>query len=261
VGVSKGSPQNFPPLVTHSGFVSVLLVIQIVPYYMTGFESVVKGAEESSPEFRTGGFLKAIWMAILVGILFYTIVIAAVGFAAPWREITGEKFMTAVAFEHAVGSRWIVSVILAAALLSLFKVFNGNLVAASRLVFAMGRRGLVDARVAQVHPQNQTPSVAVICVGLSTAACMFLGDAILVPISVVGSLASAAGWLAACAAYYQMAPTQRQRIVAAVGALVGLLMILMKVVPFVPGHFSIYEWLALGIWIVLGAIAARHATL
>ena len=34
--------------------------------------------------------------------------------------------------------------ILAAALLSLFKVFNGNFVAASRLLFAMGRRGLVD---------------------------------------------------------------------------------------------------------------------
>jgi amino acid transporter len=200
-------------------------------------------------------------MAIVVGIFFYTIVIAAVGYVAPWRELTGERFMTAVAFEHAVGSRWIVSVILAAALLSLFKVFNGNLVAASRLVFAMGRRGLVDARVARVHPKNQTPSVAVICVGLSTAACMFLGDAILVPISDVGSLASAAGWLAACAAYYQMAPTRRQRLVAAVGALVGWLMILMKVVPFVPGHFSAYEWLALGIWIVLGAISARRATL
>ena len=91
VGVSKGSPQNFPPLFTHSGFVSVLLVIQIVPYYMTGFESVVKGAEESSPEFRTGGFLKAIWMAILVGILFYTIVIAAVGYVAPWRRTDRRK--------------------------------------------------------------------------------------------------------------------------------------------------------------------------
>jgi amino acid transporter len=178
-------------LFTHSGFVSILLVIQIVPYYMTGFESVVKGAEESRPEFRSGGFFKAIWMAILVGILFYTIVIAAVGYVAPWRELTGERFMTAAAFQRAVGSRWIVSVILAAALLSLFKVFNGNLVAASRMVFAMGRRGLVDARVGQVHAQNQTPSVAVICVGVSTAACMFLGDAILVPISDVGSLASA----------------------------------------------------------------------
>ena len=85
-------------------------------------------------------------MAIVVGILFYTIVIAAVGYVAPWRELTGERFMTAVAFQRAVGSRWIVSVILAAALLSLFKVFNGNLVAASRLLFAMGRRGLLIPR-------------------------------------------------------------------------------------------------------------------
>src|SRR6202451_1420453 len=143
-GVSKGSPRNFPPLFTHSPFVSVLLVMQIVPYFMTGFESVVKGAEEASPEFRARGFFKAIWMAIVVGILFYTIVIASVGYVAPWRELTTQKFMTAVAFEDAVRSRWIVSVILATALLSLFKGFNGNFVAASRLLFAIGRRGLVD---------------------------------------------------------------------------------------------------------------------
>ena len=251
-GVSKGSPRNFPPLFTHSGFVSVLLVLQIVPYFMTGYESVAKAAEEASPEFRTGGFLTAIWMAIIVGILFYTIVIAATSYAAPWKELTNQKFMTAVAFERAVGSRWIVSVILAAALLSLFKVFNGNLLAASRLLFAMGRRRLVDARVGTVHPRNQTPSVAVTCVGLATAACMFLGDAILVPITEVGSVASAAGWLAACAAYYRMGPAPGRRFVAAIGVLVALLMILMKVFPGIPGHFTGYEWLALAIWSSLG---------
>src|ERR1700733_3316475 len=64
IGVSKGSARNFPPLFTHSPFVSVLLVMQIVPYFMTGFESVVKGAEEASPQFRARGFFKAIWMAI-----------------------------------------------------------------------------------------------------------------------------------------------------------------------------------------------------
>src|ERR1700719_1829875 len=148
--------------------------------------------------------------------------------------------MTAVAFERAVGSRWIVRVILAAALLSLLKVFNGNLIAASRLLFAMGRRGLVDERVAMIHPRNQTPSVAVICVGLGTAACMFLGDAILVAISEGGSVASAAGWLAACAAYYQIGSRPRERFVAVVGVTVGLLMILMKILPGIPGHFSAY---------------------
>jgi amino acid transporter len=251
-GAAKGAAHNFPPLFTHSPFISILLVMQIVPYFMTGFESVAKAAEEAKPDFRGRSFFKAIWMAIIVGILFYTIVIAAVGYAAPWKELTSQRFMTAVAFENAVGSRWIVSIILAAALLSLFKVFNGNLVAASRLVFAMGRRGLVDRRVAKVHPRNQTPSVAVVCVGVATAACMFLGDAILVPISEVGSVASAAGWLAACAAYYAMRPSPGQRLVAAIGAVVGLLMILMKVAPFVPGHFSGYEWLALGVWSLIG---------
>jgi APA family basic amino acid/polyamine antiporter len=251
-GVSKGSAQNFPPLFTHSPFVSVLLVMQIVPYFMTGFESVVKGAEEASPEFRARGFFKAIWMAIVVGVLFYTIVVAAVGYVAPWKQLTNEKFMTAVAFERAVGSRWIVSVILTAATLSLFKVFNGNFIAASRLLFAVGRRGLVDPRLGHVHPRNQTPSVAVLCIGLATAACMFLGDASLVPISEVGSVASAIGWLAACAAYYRMGPKPGERFIALVGVIVGLLMILMKIVPGIPGHFSGYEWLALAIWSLIG---------
>ena len=255
LGVAKGSPENFPPLFTHTPFVSVLLVMQIVPYYMTGYESVAKAAEEASPEFRGRGFFKAIWMAIIVAILFYTIVIAAVGYVAPWKEFTGEKFMTAVAFERAIGARWIVSIILASALLSLFKVFNGNFVAASRLLFAMGRRGLVDRSLARVHPFNQTPSVAVLCIGLATAACMFLGDAILVPISEVGSVVSAIGWLATCAAYYQMGPVLRERFIATIGVAVGLMMILMKIVPYVPGHFTGYEWLALGTWVALGVIA------
>jgi len=200
IGVSRGSPANFPPLFTHTPLISILLVIQIVPYFMNGFESVGKAAEEASPDFRGSGFFRAIWMAIFVGTLFYASIVAAVAFVAPWRRLTGEKFMTAVAFQQAVGSRWIVNIILAAALLSLFKCFNGNFVAASRLLFALGRRGMVTSRAGAVHAQYQTPSVAVLGVGLATAACMLLGDAILVPITEVGSVACAIGWSATCAA-------------------------------------------------------------
>jgi basic amino acid/polyamine antiporter, APA family len=270
LGVSQGSPHNFPPLFTHAPLVSFLLVVQIVPYFMTGFESVSKAAEESTPQFRAPGFLKAIWMAVLVGILFYTIVIAAVAFVAPWRELTGEKFMTAVAFEHAVGSRSIVNLILAAALLSLVKCFNGNFVAASRLLFALGRRGLVGLRAGQIHPQHQTPSTAVLCIGLATAACMLAGDAILVPVTEVGSVACAIGWAATCAAYLSLGrsgtlPGQSKLslvewFVAGFGLLVAIAMTLMKVVPAIPGHFTVYEWLALGSWIILGVIAHRRRT-
>jgi basic amino acid/polyamine antiporter, APA family len=258
IGVARGSPANFPPLFTHTPFVSVLLVLQIVPYYMTGYESVTKAAEEANPQFRVQGFSHAIYVAIVVGAVFYVIVIAAVGFVAPWHTLTGERFMTAVAFEHAVGSRWIVSVILSAALLSLFKVFNGNFIAASRLLFAMGRRGLVDSRLASVHPRNQTPAVAVVSVGIATALCMFLGSAILIPISEVGSVASATGWLAVCAAYLSMKPGIADRLIAMLGAFIGLAMILMKLMPFVPGSFSGWEWLALALWITLGTLLGRQ---
>ncbi|HUC30508.1 MAG TPA: APC family permease [Candidatus Acidoferrum sp.] len=265
-GVSRGSTANFPPLFTHTPWISILLVIQIVPYFMTGFESVGKAAEEARPDFRAAGFFRAIWMAILVGILFYASVVAAVAFVAPWRQLTGERFMTAVAFQQAVSSRWIVNVILAAALLSLFKCFNGNFVAASRLVFALGRRHMIDSRAGSIHDQHQTPSVAVLCVGIATAVCALLGDAILVPITEVGSVACAIGWSATCAACLALgrrgqdgtiALSFAERVLAGFGLLVGVGMMLIKIFPAIPGHFTRYEWIALGIWIALGTAAAR----
>ena len=269
VGVTHGTASNFPPLFTHSSFVSVILVVQIVPYFMTGFESVGKAAEEAGPEFRAGSFYRAIWMAIVIGTLFYTSIVAAVAFVAPWRNLIGEKFMTAVAFQQAVGSRglagkWIVNIILAAALLSLVKCFNGNFVAASRLIFAMGRRGMIARRAGLIHETFQTPSVAVLFVGIATAACMLLGDAILVPVSEVGSVACAIGWAATCAACLAISRTKSNMIglsasenaIAAFGLLVAIAMVLMKIVPMVPGAFTRYEWLALAGWIAIG-IAIR----
>jgi basic amino acid/polyamine antiporter, APA family len=263
LGASRGSPVNFSPLFTHTPFISILLVIQIVPYFMTGFESVGKAAEESSPEFAARNFLRAIWSAIFVGIIFYATIVAAVAFVAPWSQLTGEKFMTAVAFQRAVGSRWVVNIILAAALLSLFKCFNGNFLAASRLFFALGRRGMITPRAGTIHSKFQTPSIAVLCVGFTTAVCMLLGDAILIPITEVGAVASAIGWSAACASCLALSRKQPQTLklstignaVALFALGVAIAMALMKLVPLVPGHFSAYEWLALVIWIVLGVIA------
>jgi hypothetical protein len=100
---------------------------------------------------------------------------------------------------------------------------------------------------------------------------MLLGDAILVPITEVGSVACAIGWAATCAAYISMRraktlPGQSKLsatewIVAGSGLLVAIAMMLMKAIPAIPGHFTIYEWLALAIWIALGAIAHRRAPL
>jgi small basic protein len=48
-----------------------------------------------------------------------------------------------------------------------------------------------------------------------------------------------------------------ERGVAVFGLLVGIVMLLMKIVPLVPGHFTGYEWLALAIWVALGTACMR----
>jgi amino acid transporter len=258
-GAARGSLANVsPPFAGAGAAVSILLVLQIVPYFLTGFESIPKCVEEASPGAGERSLFRAILVALGVGTLFYVTVVGVVAFVSPWQALLGERFSTAVAFERAFRSRWIVDIILATAVISLLKVFNGMFVGASRLTFAMGRAGLIDPRAARVHPAYRTPSAAVLFVGIATAAAVFLGGAVLVPIAEVGALAAVIGWLASCASYLVVGESAGRRAVAGVGVLVTLALLVLKLLPVVPGHFTRWEWLSLAGWVALG-IALRFS--
>ena len=254
ISADRGAPGNFHPAFRTTPFVSILLTLQIVPYFMTGFESVPKVAEEAHLEFRSTGFFRAIMMALLVGTGFYVLAVAAVAYVAPWQGLIGKRFATAIAFEQALGARWPVRLILVMALFGLFQCFNGNFVAASRLLFAYGRRGTIPPRFGDVHQKFLTPSVAILGITAGTLAGLLLGDALLVPVTEVGSMASALGWLAACSSFWLVEKRISLRAVTGLGIVVSLLLFLMKVLPVIPGHFSPAEWIALGIWLALGTI-------
>ena len=261
LGISavRGTPANFHPAFRATPFVSIVLTLQIVPYFMTGFESAPKVAEEAHPGFRSTEFFRAIAMALLVGASFYVLAVAAVAYVAPWQGLLGKRFATAIAFEQALGTQWPVRLILIMALFGLFQCFNGNFVASSRLLFAYGRRRTIPPRFGEVHKKFLTPSVAILGITAGTLAGLLLGDALLVPVTEVGSMASALGWLATCLSFWLVEKSFSMRVVAGLGIVVSLLLFLMKVLPVIPGHFSAAEWIALGIWLALGAFLHRRA--
>ncbi|OLC95068.1 MAG: hypothetical protein AUH86_12825 [Acidobacteria bacterium 13_1_40CM_4_58_4] len=255
LGISSahGKPANFEPAFRATPFVSILLTLQIVPYFMTGFESVPKVAEEAHRDFRSTEFFRAIALALLVGAGFYVLTIAAVAYVAPWQGLLGKHFATAIAFEQAVRARWPVRLILVMAMFGLFQCFNGNFVASSRMLFAFGRRRTIHPGFGTIHSEFLTPSVAVLGITAGTLGGLLLGDALLVPVTEVGSMASALGWLAACASFWMVEKRIGMRLVAGLGILVSLILVLMKVLPTFPGRFSPAEWIAFGVWVVLGA--------
>jgi APA family basic amino acid/polyamine antiporter len=261
VGISgfRGTPANVHPVFRGTPFLSVLLTLQIVPYFLTGFESVPKYAEEANPDFRQTSYMQAIGLALGVGALFYALSIVAVAYIAPWQSLLGKRFATAIAFEHGIGRHWPVQLILVMALFGLFQCFNGNFAASTRLLFAYARRGTVAPRFATIHAKFSTPSVAVIGITVGTLIGLLLGDSILVPVTEVGSMASALGWLAACVSFWLVEPRLRLRLITGLGICVSLLLLLMKLIPAFPGHFTTAEWIALAIWLFLGASLHRRS--
>jgi APA family basic amino acid/polyamine antiporter len=270
LGFARGSSANMQPLFAQNGpagpWLSILLVMQIVPYYMTGWESVAKGSEEAKRGFDPRSFGKAIYAALVAGFVFYVTIIAVVAWVYPWQEIVSGHVRTEVAFERAFGSHAIAQLILFGAFLSLLKIFNGNFVAATRMLYALGRRSYVHPSLGAVHASFGTPAIAITLMGILTVTASIFGDAILVPISEVGSLAVGVGWLSACVAYLRRrnvaaggAPLRPDThgdpaAFAVAGSIVSIAIILMKVLPGVPGSFTRTEWLSFAGWSLIGFV-------
>jgi amino acid transporter len=255
LGFARGSPSNAQPLFARPGgsgaFLSILFVLQVVPYFLTGFESIGKESEEARAGFDPRHFGRAIVSALTTGFLFYAAIVAAVALVFPWKELVAGHLGTEAAFERAFSSRAIARLIVFAAFLSLLKIFNGNFVAATRLLFGLGRRGLVHPALGRVHEAYATPTVAIVLMAVLTAGSAFLGDALLVPVTEVGSLAVGVGWFSTCLAFLLRHRAQAGasgRVAALAGAAVSLAIVAMKVSPGIPGSFTAAEWIAFAAW-------------
>jgi amino acid transporter len=257
LGLLRGDPANLPPLFADDrgawgGLVSVLMVLQIVPYLMTGFETIPKCSEEAAVNFEPRRFQPVMFWALGVGTFFYVTVIGVVALLQPWQTLQKVHLPTAAAFERAFGWPWLVHLIMLGVGLSLVKVYNGNFLAGTRLLYAMGRSELLGGPLGEVHARFRTPAAAIVLVGSIGVLGTFLGKAVLEPIMEVGSLAVTLGWLATslafcCGAGGKLRPGTW--LIGACGVVVsGLLVVI------VAYGFGLYEWLTLAGWVIFGLV-------
>jgi amino acid transporter len=233
--------------------VSTLAVLPIVPYFLTGFETIPKCAEEAAVDFDSRHFGRLMVLALLAATLFYVGVITAVGMLYPWQDLHEKDFGTAIAFRQAFGWEWLVKLIMLGAALSLIKIFNGMFLASTRLLYAMGRRGLLAESLGTVGARYQTPTAAIALVSVTTLLATFLGRAVLNAIADVGSFAGALGWLGACLALACGAGgggRWQSRTLGICGALVSLVLAVIVAAT----NFTPYHWAAVASWGALGLL-------
>ncbi len=109
-----------------------------------------------------------IYALLIVTAIHVLVAVAALG-SQPWQEFKGEDAVLAVILDHITGNTLGSTLVSAGAVISIFSVTLVTLYGQTRILFTMGRDGLLPAMFAKVNPRTKTPTRNTMIVALGVA--------------------------------------------------------------------------------------------
>lgn len=247
-----------------SGFIGMLV---IVPFFMAGFDTIPQAVEDADEGLKFSTIAKVLVATIAAAGLFYIVIVFSASIAYPWRDLaTLETPAVAFMFVELYGGtlgKVLYYIVLLGALGGLFSTFNGMFIAATRLLFSMGRAKLLpDAFGTQT--EADTPHFSTLFCGVATIIGIIFGLGVIDPLTNTGSLAFVLCWGIACYSALVLRDTEpnlERTIQAGKGKgiiilanIIAVILAVLSVIPASPGFMS-YPSLAIFIvWMILGGI-------
>ena len=267
----KGDLSNFQPLFVGEGSLfavaaaSIFSVIVVVPFFLAGIDCIPQTAEESGLTMKPRQLGVALLVTVVVGVCFNILIILALAYSVSGKElaaIMSEKSAMPMAevFRHNLGHEWAAKVVLIAALLGLVSTLNSVFIAATRLLFALGRGGFLPEWFAQLHPVYHSPKNAIFVVGVLAVLGPFIGKAGLSHIVNSTSLIIAGVYFVVtctCLRLRHTSPDLNRPYKINLSTIwfaiaVSALLIGLMVIPGSPGQVSLAEFSTVVGWMVVG---------
>lgn len=240
----------------------VIAVLVMTPFFYAGFDTIPQQAEEASDniDWKKFGLIPAI--ALLAAGAFYLICIYSFGTIIDWHEFVRSS-VPALAVLERVNLFFYIAMLIIATLGPLGPM-NSFFGASTRLMLALGRKGMLPESFAEIDPNSGVPKQAVVVMGALTLVGPFLGNNMLIPLTSVASL----GFVFACTmaglACWKLRKTEpdlpRPYTVSGgmfgIGAaiLAGALIIALMVVPMSPAALKPIEWAITIAWVAIGFV-------
>ena len=267
-GVAYGEMSNLEPLFqrteTGSLWPGILAALITAPFFLAGFDTIPQVREEKSQAtpIKTAALMMVV--SVVAGGLFYCLLIFAVSMVMPWESsVQLPGLTTAAAFEASFGSPLFGRAIILTAFLGLITTLNPIFIAASRLVFALGRARMIPAGFAAVHPAFGSPWRAVLLVGLIGTLGSLLGWGGLAPILGMAVICLATVFMLVCLAIVVLRISRPEQarpfrvpggIFTGVLGILGSLFFLIVTIrePYVNAEGVPLEWVLLVAGLILG---------
>ena len=240
----------------------VIAVLVMTPFFYAGFDTIPQQAEEASDniDWKKFGLIPAI--ALLASGAFYLICIYSFGTIIDWHEFVMAP-VPALAVLERINLFFYIAMLIIATLGPLGPM-NSFFGASTRLMLALGRKGMLPESFAEIDPNSGVPKRAVVVMGALTLIGPFLGNNMLIPLTSVASL----GFVFACTmaglACWKLRKTEpdlpRPYTVSGgmfgIGAaiLAGSLIIALMVVPMSPAALKPIEWAITIAWVAIGFV-------
>jgi amino acid transporter len=142
---------NFAPF----GAAGISAAAGTIFFSYIGLDAVSTAGDEVKNPQRT--MPRALLAALLtVTVVYIVVTLAAIG-AQDWTEFKGQKAGLATILDNVTGSNYWGTVLAAAAVISIFSVTLVTLYGSTRILFAIGRDGLLPSMFAKVNPRTMTP--------------------------------------------------------------------------------------------------------
>lgn len=166
VAFTNFTPGNFAPFLP-LGFVGVSAAAGQLFFSYVGFDAASAAGEEAKNAKRD--LPRAIILSLVIVTFLYILVGAAAIGARPWEDFegSGAEAVLAQIAQVASGSNWAPAIISLGAVISIFSVVLVTIYGQTRILFAMGRDGLLPKLFTRVNPRTQTPITNTILVSLA----------------------------------------------------------------------------------------------
>ena len=193
-------------------FQSIIMIVSIAPWAYVGFDNIPQTAEEFN--FSPNKTFKLIVYSLLAASLTYVVMLLYTGWLGTQAtSLNGNLWLTGAVTQDAFGFIGL-AVLAVAIIMGIFTGLNGFLMSSSRLLFSMGRSGIMPTVFSKLHSKHKTPYVNK---QSNTYAPVY-------------------------------------KIFGIIGSIVSFVFLCLLLIPGSPAALSIPSYIALGIWLVIGLI-------
>jgi amino acid transporter len=250
-----------------SSWTAVLSIVAIAPWAYVGFDSVPQAAEEF--DFSPAKAFTLIVLALAMAAVHYSALVMATAIGMPWQELINQSpvWGTGEIVQSTLGFLGLGALALAL-LMGIATGLNGFYISTSRLMFALGRAGILPSVFGQLHSRYRTPSAGImVTCGVCLIAPWFGREVLLWIVDMAATGVAVAYFYCCAAAYrcfkwnsssagvdYEGGVSPVKKVLSLLGALSSLSFLGLLLIPGSPGFLSGPSWIALLIWAVLGVV-------